>query len=375
MNYKSNRIIDGKPKWVIVDEDGNIINKNANKEELKNLQIEQCSKGDCARKYNPTYTDEELLEYLRLFNRENGRTPESRDFNYNIKYPHSNTYKKRFGSWNKALKMAKLRFTRFANVTDKELLESLTQFFTENERSPTWEDFTNNNKYPSFKTYQIHFGSWNNALKMAGLKTNNCKGITDHELLELLVQFSKENGRSPTQTEFNNSAKYPSYGTYINRFGSWQKALKLVELDVDSMVKKGIIETYQQKARQSEICILNHFTKKGSIDLSGNNCNSPFDGICPKGETYDVKSSSLFIDYWMFNLDNTYRENIEWLYLCAYDNYHKNLLYVWRIPSNFIDGDKLYIGLNNNKECNIKNMKEYDITEKFKEIHKQLLNR
>lgn len=35
-NYKSKRPIDGKPPiWTIVDEDGNIVNKNPNKDELK----------------------------------------------------------------------------------------------------------------------------------------------------------------------------------------------------------------------------------------------------------------------------------------------------------------------------------------------------
>lgn len=36
--YKSYRIIEGKGKWVVVNENGRIINKNAKKEELKLLQ-------------------------------------------------------------------------------------------------------------------------------------------------------------------------------------------------------------------------------------------------------------------------------------------------------------------------------------------------
>ena len=39
MIYKDSRIIDTKPKWVIVDEDGKIINRNPTKEELKCLKI------------------------------------------------------------------------------------------------------------------------------------------------------------------------------------------------------------------------------------------------------------------------------------------------------------------------------------------------
>ena len=36
--YKSYRIIDGKPRWIIIDKDENIINRNPNKEELKGLK-------------------------------------------------------------------------------------------------------------------------------------------------------------------------------------------------------------------------------------------------------------------------------------------------------------------------------------------------
>lgn len=39
MNYISWRIIDGKPRWVIIDENGNIINKEPTKEELKCLKM------------------------------------------------------------------------------------------------------------------------------------------------------------------------------------------------------------------------------------------------------------------------------------------------------------------------------------------------
>lgn len=360
MRYKSKRIIDGKLKWVIIDENRNVINREPSKEELICIEKEI---------YNRIrYTDEELLEYLRLFNKEKGRTPKTRDFYDNIKYPSSEVYRKRFGSWNKALVLAKLQVIRPTNISDEELLESLIHFSEENGRSPKKAEFNNNSRYPNYSMYQRRFGSWSNSLRVAGLRINNCLDTTDDELLEFLVQFFKENGRSPTQTDFNKSRKYPNYCAYRYRFGGWQKALKLVGLDIDSMVKKGIVETSQQKARLSEIYILNHFNKKGSIDLSGNNCKSPFDGICPEGETYDVKSSSLLIDRWIFDLDNTYREDIKWLYLCAFDKYYNNLLYVWRVPSTFTDQNKLYIELDNNREFNIKNMEEYDITEKFKEI-------
>lgn len=38
--YKSCRIINGKPRWIIVDDNGDIINAHPSREELKNLEEE-----------------------------------------------------------------------------------------------------------------------------------------------------------------------------------------------------------------------------------------------------------------------------------------------------------------------------------------------
>lgn len=252
-------------------------------------------------------------------------------------------------------------------VNNEYLLGCLRQFYNENGRVPMAKDFNNNSKYPNYGTYQNHFGSWNNAIEMAGLWDNRITiRITNEELLEYLKQFYRENGRNPVADDFRNNPRYPSVSIYITRFGSWQKALKLVELDIDSMIIKGVVE--KQKGRIFELYILRHF-KNISTDLSGENCQSPYDGICPKCQTYDAKSAALIDDrYWMFRLDNTCRDMIEWFYLGAFDKDYRKLIYVWRIPGNFVDKDHLYVGIGNSYEYNLENMKEYEITEKFKNI-------
>jgi hypothetical protein len=207
---------------------------------------------------------------------------------------------------------------RRKKYSDNELLEHLRKFEKEEGRPPKEEDFKNNPKYSGFKTYHRRFGSWNNALQMAELQTKKggVRVYTDKELLEYLKRFSDEKGRPPTEEYFKNNPKCPSYNTYINRFGGWQKALKLVGLDTDSMIKKCILETTRQKGRLAEIYVLEHFVEKEAKDLSGDNSLSPFDGICPKGETYDVKSSRLRDGRcWAFIIDNICREDIEWFYL------------------------------------------------------------
>lgn len=300
--YKSYRIINGKPRNIIVDKNGNIVNIDPNKEEIIGLEKEHYKrKGNKAKKY----ADNELLEYLRQFYEENGRVPEQLDFNNLI--------------------------------------------------------------YPTYKTYQFRFGSWNSAIEIAGLWNKRAKKIkyTNNELLEYLKQFYEDNGRIPTmENDFTNNPEYPGHSIYCERFGNWSNVLKLVGLDVESIVRKGIVETNQQKARLFELYIREHFIEE-SIDLSGKNCTSCIDGICPKGQTYDAKSTALFRDlYWSFYLNKI----VDYYYLGGFDKDFRKLLYVWIIPGDFTEKTRLYIGIRPNYRYNIENMKEHEITEKFKDI-------
>lgn len=56
MKYKTYRIIDEKPRWVIIDENGKIINRNPSNEELKDLRIENCNSRFKDGHYNQTNT-------------------------------------------------------------------------------------------------------------------------------------------------------------------------------------------------------------------------------------------------------------------------------------------------------------------------------
>lgn len=193
---------------------------------------------------------------------------------------------------------------------------------------------------------------------------------TDDELLSYLSKFYDENGRSPSQNDFSNNPEYPVCKTYWNRFGSWSNALKLVGLDVDSMITKGIVETCQQKARLSEIRVINHFKNK-PIDLAGYDYTSPCDGICPNGKTYDVKSSSLHRGkYYGFVTRNKYKEKIDIYYLLGYSENYATLEHAWRIPGYMAERCYFRISmiLSKRKNRNIENMREYEITDKIKEI-------
>lgn len=298
--YKTKRIIDRKPplRTVIVDENGKVINKNPTIEELKGLK----------------WFDKEL--YLG-----NVKKP--------VYYNETNTCD---------------------NCREEGIETKLIPGKTIREHNKKGE-LTGNwlcNKCKS-KDY-------------GGIKVK--KRYTDEELLEYIIQFYEKYGRIPIAKDFSNNSEYPNFSTYQTRFGSWLNALKLAGLDIDLTGRQGD----QYRGRVAEIKVINHF-KQYPIDLSGENRLSPCDGICPNGKTYDVKGSKLHENTkYKFNTNNKYKEEIEIYYFLAFNFDWSKLEYVWRVPGEIVEGTIFYIGLNSNYKFNIENMKEYDITYKFKDL-------
>ncbi len=68
--YKSHRIIDGKPRLVIVDDNGNITDKNPDKKILKRLKVQESHRGTTIdgekRKYNDTNTCSRIRDNGKL---------------------------------------------------------------------------------------------------------------------------------------------------------------------------------------------------------------------------------------------------------------------------------------------------------------------
>ncbi len=189
-------------------------------------------------------------------------------------------------------------------------------------------------------------------------------------MLDYLRQFVKENGRIPVKTDFASNPEYPNFSTYQRRFGSWNNTLKLVGMDLDTIVKQGNLKTIDQKARYAEIKVINHF-KQHSIDLSGKNKKSPCDGICPNGLSYDVKSSKFYKEYkrWTFNMGNKNKDKIEIIYLLAFNEDYTKLEYAWRITGWMaIEKGTFQVGLSSSYEFHIENMKEYNITDKLRDM-------
>ncbi len=74
---------------------------------------------------------------------------------------------------------------------------------------------------------------------------------------------------------------------------------------------------------------------------------------------------------WVFGTTNRDKDDdrdaIQWYYFAAFNEDYTQLSYVWRVPGEMIEKSSFHIGMYGGK-LNIENMKEHDITIKFKKI-------
>ena len=76
----------------------------------------------------------------------------------------------------------------------------------------------------SCKPYINRFGSWNNAVKKAGLDTVKETNVSDEMLFQNLEKVWLSLGRQPFYGEIRKPLSQYTMKVYINRFGGWMKA-------------------------------------------------------------------------------------------------------------------------------------------------------
>ena len=77
-----------------------------------------------------------------------------------------------------------------------------------------------------YSTVTRRFGSWNNALRLAGLSLSNEVDISDERLFENLLVLWQHLGRQPRRSELSSPPSRISQTPYNRRFGSWTASLE-----------------------------------------------------------------------------------------------------------------------------------------------------
>lgn len=121
-----------------------------------------------ANRQGTSLTDAELLNDLKRVAEIVDQVPRVRDVRTHGKYAHE-TYRQRFGGWDRVLRSAGFEpnYTQFGAEVG-ELVDEMLRLAIKLDRPPYGKDMTEYGKY-SKKTYSNRFGSWAEALDIAGL--------------------------------------------------------------------------------------------------------------------------------------------------------------------------------------------------------------
>jgi hypothetical protein len=158
------------------------------------------------------------------------------------KLPNVTCYKRYFGSWNTIKKSLNLSIY---TSTNKNIKYSTNQLIDILQRNPSiaikqsyWLAYAKDHNLPSYETIIALFGSWNNALSIAGLldvkigiptSTNSSSKKYCHETLKQIARkhlaYFYLRGAWDEYARVNN---LPCSSTYSKYFGSWKEALKSV---------------------------------------------------------------------------------------------------------------------------------------------------
>ena len=170
-------------------------------------------------------TNEELLNDMkRVASQLNQNFLSRAEYKEYGQFPLS-TIRYRFKSWINACEMCgfEMHPQYREKVSDEEVLSDMISVARQlGKQNLKIDEYSQYGKHDAAK----HFGSWNNALRKAGLDITLNRDITKEDLFNDLEAVWIKLGRQPTSTEIKAGVSKYGLTTYIRWFGRWSNALK-----------------------------------------------------------------------------------------------------------------------------------------------------
>lgn len=169
-------------------------------------------------------TEEELIdELLETFN-ELGRVPASSEVDDVLGYTRA-TYSKRFGSYKNAVEEAGLSYPNTRKIPEEDLIDELQFIAAILKDRPVKAAMDECGEYSS-NTYLRRFGSWDNALEAAGLDEPVTEDTLKDKLVLDVKSVSEEiEGCVPTLADVESRSNFPIIA-YMELFDSFEEVLQ-----------------------------------------------------------------------------------------------------------------------------------------------------
>lgn len=168
------------------------------------------------------------------------------------------------------------------------LVKCLQELADELGESPFVSECNKSDLTPSHTVYQRKFGSWNNALKKAGLETNKSttQDITKNKLAKELKQLDSSLDREIKSQDISKSDLTSGLNTYRRVFGSLEDALKESDVELSS----NIGQKYKYTKESVLESLIDYFEEFGKIPTS-----DEFDSSEQYPSSYTVRK---YFDSW-----------------------------------------------------------------------------
>lgn len=221
-------------KYVFADEIIERLSITDNKElcnQIKNLHSIYKDFDDTYKKHRQEHIIKKLQEFYEL----NGRSPYTRDFLGNPDYPSSTTITTLFGTFNNALRKAKLPINTESNMKfneDMAITDLLTLTYQLG-RLPLNKELGQPNTTYSGKVYHKYWGGIEGCFNTIGINFRELKlHSIDTRIISkfnLFLKFKAVYNRWPLQSELNNKNNLPSYHWVYDNFENLPNLIKHLE--------------------------------------------------------------------------------------------------------------------------------------------------
>lgn len=221
-------------KYVFADEIIERLSVTGNEElcnQIKNLYSIYKDFDDTYKKHRQEHVIKKLQEFYNL----NGRSPYTRDFLGNPDYPSSTTITTLFGTFNNALRKAKLPINTKANIKFNEdvAITDLLTFTYKLGRSPSNREIGPPNTTYTQRVYYKYWGGIEGCFNALGINFSELKSYAIdnriHFKLNLILNFKDLYNRWPVQNELKNKNNLPSYHWVYDNFGNLPNLIEHLE--------------------------------------------------------------------------------------------------------------------------------------------------